>query len=135
MVKGKSIVQKYILSWLGLLAIAMVNGAIRDGLYKNHFGELVAHQISCIAGILLFGLFIWFLEKRWPLVSSHQAWIIGFMWLVMTVCFEFFFFHYARGISWNILLFDYRLFEGRLWILVLIWVTVAPRLIWQWKRY
>jgi hypothetical protein len=27
---------------------------------------------------------------------------------------------------WSRLLHDYNLFEGRLWVLVLLWVTLAP---------
>jgi len=69
----------YVFAWFGLLVIAMVNGALRDIAYKPYVGELYAHQISCVTGILLFALFIGFLAKRWPLPSSRQAWMIGFI--------------------------------------------------------
>ena len=127
-------IRKYFFGWFGLLILAMMNGALRDGIYKLYVGNLPAHQISVLTGIILFGFFIWYLVTRWPFPSSRQAWIIGFMWLGMTEAFEFLFFHYARGVSWEVLLHDYNIVEGRLWILVLLWVTVAPWLIWKWKR-
>jgi hypothetical protein len=49
---------KYVLCWFGLLVIAMFNGALRDFGYKPVLGDLVAHQISCVIGIVLFGIFI-----------------------------------------------------------------------------
>jgi hypothetical protein len=127
-------IRKYILSWFGLLFIAMINGALRDIVYKPFLGDLLSHQISVVIGITLFGFFIWYLSKRWPLSSSSQAWRIGFIWLSMTVAFEFLFFHYARGVPWSTLLHDYNILEGRVWILVLVWVTIAPRLMWIWNR-
>lgn len=127
-------IRKYIAGWFGLLIIAMMNGAFRDLVYKPVLGDLMSHQISVLAGILLFSIFIWYLSKRWPLSSSSRAWMIGFLWLSMTVAFEFLFFHYARGVPWSVLLHDYNIIEGRLWILVLVWVTIAPRLMWKGNR-
>ena len=48
--------------------------------------------------------------------------------LAMTVAFEFLFGHYVAGHSWDRLLHDYNLFAGRVWVVVLVWVTVAPYL-------
>jgi hypothetical protein len=127
-------IRKYIVGWVGLLMIAMVNGALRDLVYKPFLGDMLSHQVSVVIGILLFGFFIWFLIKRWPLSSSSQTWIVGLLWLCMTAAFEFLFFHYARGVPWSVLLHDYNILEGRLWILVLVWVTVAPWLMWKWNK-
>ena len=127
-------IRNYIVGWFGLLMIAMMNGALRDLVYKPFLGDLSSHQISVVAGILLFGFFIWYLSKRWPLSSSSQTWIVGFIWLSMTVAFEFLYFHYARRVPWSVLLHDYNILEGRLWILVLVWVTIAPWLMWRWNK-
>ena len=125
---------KYFFGWFGLLVIAILNGFLRQYFYAQYVGDLLAHQISVISGIILFAFFIWFLESRWPLTSSRQAWIVGCIWLAMTVSFEFLFFHYVRDIPWSILLHDYNILEGRLWILVLLWVTIAPYVIMRRKR-
>ncbi len=125
---------KHILSWFGLLVIAVINGALREATYKPLVGDLAAHQLSTLSGIILFGIFIWYINKRWQLESAKQAWAVGLIWLAMTICFEFLFFHYIGGKPWEVLLHDYNIFEGRIWVLVLMWVAVAPRIIWSWGK-
>jgi len=44
----------------------------------------------------------------------------------MTVCFEFIFGHYVAGHSWSKLVYDYNIFAGRIWGLLLVWITTAP---------
>ena len=52
--------------------------------------------------------------------------LIGIFWAVITIIFEFVFGHYVIGHSWQKLFADYNLFNGRLWVLVLINNIVAP---------
>ena len=51
--------------------------------------------------------------------------LIGIVWLVMTLVFEFGFGLY-RGNSFKMLLADYNLPAGRLWVLIPLWVLIAP---------
>jgi hypothetical protein len=117
---------KYAVAWLVMPVIGIINGTIREYGYKNALGELRAHQVSTITGIILFGFYIWALSLRWKIQSSAQAIAIGLMWLVMTVAFEFLFGHYVIKHPWSKLLYDYNVFEGRIWVLVLLWILVAP---------
>ena len=119
---------RYLLAWLPLVLLAIVNGAVRQSLYADAVGELTAHQISTATGITLFGIYFWFVGKRWPVPTHGRAWQIGFLWLGMTVAFEFLFGHFIMGNPWSRLAADYNLLEGRLWVLVLLWVTVGPPL-------
>ena len=119
-------VGKYVLAWPLLTVVAIANGTIRVTTYGNVMGELAAHQLSSLTGMILFGLCIWYLTRRWPLRSAGEAWIVGLAWLLMTVAFEFLFGHYVMGHPWSRLLHDYDLLEGRVWALVLAWITVAP---------
>ena len=121
----------YVLSWIGMVAIAILNGAIREKAYGPFMGELSAHQLSTFIIILLFGAYIWVLTGTYPIESPTQALIIGVMWLVMTVIFEFVFGHFVMGHPWSRLLQDYNLFKGRVWSLVLIWASVAPYLFYR----
>ena len=118
----------YALSWIGMVAIAILNGLIREKAYGPYMGELPAHQLSTFIGILLFGAYIWVLTGTYPIKSSTQALIIGGMWLIMTVIFEFVFGHFVMGHPWSELLYDYNLIKGRVWSLVLIWTAAAPYL-------
>jgi hypothetical protein len=119
-------ITKYLLAWLGLPVIGIVNGTIRQFLYRDALGDLAAHQLSTVTGILLFGLYIWLLSRWWPLPSARAAITVGLLWLALTIGFEFIFGHYVVGNSWERLLADYNLLAGRVWVLVLIWITIAP---------
>jgi hypothetical protein len=52
----------------------------------------------------------------------------GLLWLGMTVAFAFLFGHYVVKRPWSDLLHDDNLFAGRVWVVVLVWVTMAPYL-------
>ncbi len=118
----------YAAGWLGLAALAIANGAIREKTYGKALSELRAHQLSTVTGMLLFGVFIWLLVEMWPMASPRQAMVIGGLWLVMTILFEFVFGHFVMGHSWGKLLYDYNLYQGRIWVLVLLWTATAPLL-------
>ena len=49
------------------------------------------------------------------------------------MAFEFSFGHFVAGHSWSRLFQDYNLFAGRLWVLVLLWLTLAPYLFY-WRK-
>ncbi|MFC2133116.1 hypothetical protein ACFLTH_00745 [Bacteroidota bacterium] len=122
---------KYFFAWFPMVIIAILNGSLRQLVINNYVSELAAHQISCITLIIFFGLYIYFVSLKWKIESCRQSWLIGIMWLCMTVIFEFGFFHYAAGHPWDVLLADYNIFEGRLWILVLTWVLIAPNIFYK----
>lgn len=117
---------KYTIAWIPMVFIAIVNGAIRQLAYEKLLGELFAHQLSCLTGIMLFLLYTWCLSLYWPLESSRQAFTIGLIWLKLTIAFEFLFMHYGAKVPWGKLLHDYNILEGRLWVLVVITVLLLP---------
>jgi hypothetical protein len=125
---------KYTIVWLGLVVIAIINGAIRERGYKTLVGELRAHQISTLTGIILFGLCVWILSLIWKIQSASQAMTIGLIWLALTVAFEFPFGHYVMKHPWSKLLQDYNILKGSLWSLVLIWITIAPYIFYKLGR-
>lgn len=61
-----------------------------------------------------------------PTLGEREALIIGLIWLVTTIGFEFLFGHYVAKHSWEHLLSDYNILRGRLWLLVLLWSISAP---------
>lgn len=125
---------RYLIGWFVLLAVAMVNGALRESTYGKFVSELAAHQISCVTGILLFAVVIHQYVCRWPPASVREAWRIGLFWMALTVAFEFLFFHYVGGHSWEVLLANYDMSAGRLWPLILLWVAVAPYVFYRFSR-
>jgi peptidoglycan biosynthesis protein MviN/MurJ (putative lipid II flippase) len=123
--------RNFTIAWLGGIPIAIINAAIRNIIFQPYTGELLAHQLSSVTMILIFAAYFWLLNKRWPITSDRQAAIIGVIWLVLTMIFEFIFGHYIMGHSWNRLLADYNIFSGRLWSLVLIWILIGPYLVYR----
>jgi hypothetical protein len=119
-------VLKYTVSWLGLVLVAIINGALREKGYRQFMSELAAHQLSTLIGLILFGVYVLILTRIWRIASSGQAFAIGGIWLALTIGFEFIFGHYVMGHPWSRLLHEYNLLKGRLWVLLLIWTAIAP---------
>jgi hypothetical protein len=117
---------RYLFAWFVLLLVAVINGGLRDLTYGKQLPALLANQLSCFSGIILLGVVIYLYVRCWPPTSARQAWYIGLFWMALTVAFEFLFFHYVGGHSWEALLANYDMSKGRLWLLVLVWVAIAP---------
>lgn len=122
---------RYVLAWIPMVFIGIINGVIREFTYGKYLSELRAHQLSTATGILLFSFYIGVLAYFWGFESLRQALMVGLIWLVLTIAFEFLFGHYIAGHPWSKLLSDYNIFAGRLWLLVLVWLVIAPILFYR----
>lgn len=125
---------KYLLAWIPMVFIAIGNGSLRERWYGKRLPELAAHQVSTFLAVVLFGIYIWAIIRFWRPESAAQSIQIGLWWLALTVAFEFLFGHYVAGHSWSKLFYDYNIFSGRVWVLVLVWITVAPYLFYRIQR-
>jgi hypothetical protein len=119
---------RYALAWFPMVAIAVANGVVREAWYGTHLGELHAHQVSTLSALVVLGLYMGWVIRRWRPRSDAQAIGIGVLWLGLTLAFELLFGHYLAGHSWESLAQDYDLLAGRLWPLVPLWVAAAPYL-------
>lgn len=116
---------KAILVWLAILAVAMLNGVMREGILNPFFGKSIALPAS---GLILCGCILaaavlatpWFGD-----LGSAGRWRIGMLWLVLTVGFELIV-GYAQHQSWSQLADAYTLEGGNLWPLVLFTALIAP---------
>jgi hypothetical protein len=117
---------RYVLAWFPMLALAIANGALRQLTFGRHLPELRAHQLSTVIGSVIIGLFIWFLVRIWPPSSSRQAVSIGLTWVSLTVLFEFVMGRLMLHRPWHELFQDYNLAAGRVWVLFLVWLGLAP---------
>ena len=109
-----------------MLIIAIANGGLRQATFAKVMPELRAHQLSTLIGSLLIGLFIWLVIRMWPPSSARQALQIGACWLIFTIAFEFFLGLVLAPRPLAQVLQDYNLLAGRVWLLFLIWLTLAP---------
>lgn len=58
--------------------------------------------------------------------TARSALIVGILWLALTLAFEFLAAHYLFHKPWAILLADYDIRRGRIWVLVLVTTLLVP---------
>jgi len=121
----------YTLAWIPMLFIAIANGVARDLGYKEFTTPLRAHQISTLTAAILFAFYTWAIARRWPLESVVQALLVGGIWFLLTIGFEVGFGHYVARHSWADLAADYDLREGRVWLLLLLWLFALPSIFYR----
>jgi hypothetical protein len=115
-----------IVVWVAVLALASLNGAAREAWLIPRFGDPVGRALSTvILGVLVY-LTTWLTIGWIHPTRAGEALAIGALWLVLTLAFEFLAGHYAFGKDWAVLLEDYDLSRGRIWVALLIVVVLAP---------
>jgi hypothetical protein len=122
-----------ILGWLVLLAVAFLNGAVRQLAYPSWLGDFEARQVAVGTGALALGLAMWLLLRRWPVRGAGQAWAVGALWTALTVAFEAGMFRFS-GRPWADVVEQYAIWKGSLWPLLLAWILVAPAVMTRLQR-
>ena len=118
---------KHFLLWLPMILLAFANATIRELLFIKYFSEFRAHQFSTLTLIVLCSIYVWFIFPRVGVQNSKQALLIGFVWVLLTVAFEFLLGRLTNK-SWDYLFRDYNIFAGRIWLIFLICLFALPYL-------
>jgi hypothetical protein len=114
--------------WFLILVFAVANGFVRERFLIPSLGETAGHIASTLV-LSAIVLIVTLLLANWiGSAGVSEALLIGAMWVVMTLAFEFLGGHYLFGTPWEKLLADYDILHGRIWPLVLITELVAPLL-------
>ena len=122
-----SLVVRAFAVWFVMLLAASTNGAFRERFLIPRLGETTGRATSTLMLSLVVMLLTW-LTIRWiDPASARDAWLVGIFWVVLTLAFEFLGGRYLFGKSWGELTGDYNVLRGRIWVLVLITITIAPR--------
>lgn len=116
-------------TWFLFIVLAIVNAGLRERVFTEFFDELRSHQLSTFT-LMIFLFVVTYLVLRYSNIdlTDTQAFIMGTIWLIMAISFEFLAGHYVFGNSWELLIGDYNIFKGRIWILILITTFLAPYL-------
>jgi hypothetical protein len=119
------VILRAILIWVGLLGLAASNGALRDLVVAPRVGDRLARAMSTVILCALI-LLVTRQTIRWigPR-NAREALAIGALWLVLTLAFEFGSGLYA-GKTWSLMLEDYNVLRGRLWVVVPLVTFLAP---------
>lgn len=114
--------------WLLLACGAIINGVARDKLIAPLIGERLALPLSGLTlSILIFCvtlIFVPFLD----MVTSRGFWLVGILWVLMTLVFEFLLGHYVMGESWEKIVEVFYVHRGNLYLLVLMAAVLSPYL-------
>lgn len=116
--------------WLLFLITAIVNGAVRESILRPAFGDKSAHVISTLSLSVLILVGAWLTAPFVRYESAAAAWGVGVLWVALTLAFEFLAGRFVFGKSWDVLLADYDVMQGRIWPLVLVVTLLAPVLAW-----
>jgi len=116
--------------WFILVVAAILNGAFRESFITSKVGEQVGHVISTVIFICVILVVTYlFLHNLKINYTKTDLLLIGTLWLILTILFEFVFGHYVMGHSWKMLFADYNILKGRVWSFVLLTTFIAPLLI------
>ena len=112
--------------WLVLLLLAVMNGAFREAVLSPMLGARAAHVIStALLAVLI--VILAFSSRGWiGARNERDALLVGVLWTVLVLAFEFLAGHFLFGRSWQYLLADYDLLAGRVWVTVPIVTLFAP---------
>jgi multidrug transporter EmrE-like cation transporter len=111
------------------MILAIVNAIIREILYTSFLDELRSHQLSTFTLMLIFFIGTFLVLRFTGLqLTDRETFLMGSIWVVMTISFEFLAGHYVFGNSWEKLIADYNILKGRIWSLILITTFISPYL-------
>lgn len=115
-----------LLAWCLLLSLAVINGGIREAWIVPRTGDAAGHAISTVMLCMLILALSWAIIGWVRPLAPRDAWMIGGLWVALTLAFEFLAGHYLFGHPWSRLLQDYNIVRGRIWMLVLATTLAAP---------
>jgi hypothetical protein len=119
--------------WLVVLMLAIANGLFREAVLVPALGRFAGLVTSGILLSLLILLVALLAAPWYGRLQAGRYWLIGAMWLVLTLVFEFGMGRLVQHKPWHELLDAYTFSGGNVWPAVLLMVFVAPRLA-AWAR-
>jgi len=115
-----------LLSGLGILVLAFMNGGVRESFLVYRLGRALAFAMSGIAlSLLIFAVAL--RTIRW-IGGNGRGWRIGVLWVVLALLFEWGFGLVIQHRTVQDMLQAYRFEEGNLWPVVLLSLLLAPPL-------
>jgi hypothetical protein len=119
--------------WLVILMLAVANGILREAVLVPALGRFAALMTSGLVLSLLIVVVALLAAPWYGRLQAGRYWLIGAMWLVLTLGFEFGMGRLVQHKPWHELLDAYTFSGGNLWPAALLMVVIAPRLA-AWAR-
>ncbi len=115
--------------WFILVVCAILNGLLRENILNPLLGPHIALPVSGLTLALLIFIIAWLFIPFISVPKPAVYWLIGGIWLTITLAFEFLFGHYVAGKSWDDIFQVFDLSRGNLFLFVLLVTTLAPWLV------
>jgi hypothetical protein len=120
--------------WLVFAIITVFFGAFREIVFipvSGLEGNLARAILLPLAFFYIFGITYLFLKKTNASWMKSDCMKIGILWFVLTILFEFSFGGLIMGHSFEKLLADYNILEGKTWSLFLLCMLFSPYVIYK----
>ncbi|MBI2412796.1 MAG: hypothetical protein HYV24_06265 [Deltaproteobacteria bacterium] len=117
-----------ILTWVLMVLFAIGNGVFAEFVLAKALGAYPVHLYKSILAIaVIFIASRMYLKYAYPDGPTLRAAVYtGLLWCASSIVFEFGFGHFVVGLPMERLVADYRIWEGRLWSLVLASELLFP---------
>ena len=121
-----SVVFRALAAWLVLIVAESVHGTVRELWLKPYVGDLRARQICVLTGMLII-LGVAYACIHWIRAETPRAlWLVGLLWVALTLSFEFGLGLLVLGYSWERMLEDYDITRGGLLALGMVVLLLSP---------
>ncbi len=122
----KAIFFRALAVWFVLIVAESIHGTLRELLLKPYVGDLRARQFCLFTGMLII-LGVAYAFIRWIRADTTRALLlVGLMWVVLTLAFEFSVGLLALGYSWERMIEDYDIRRGGYLSLGMIVLWLSP---------
>lgn len=127
-------IKKTIFIWLSIIPLAILNAGLREKVLTPLIGTEYSLAISGITLIIFIFIVTFILLPKLGKGKPKVYWQIGFLWIMLTLIFET-----SMGIfmgnTFEQIVNAYDITNGNLWLLVVIFIGFAPRLVAHMKHY
>ena len=116
------------LVWCIIIAVETIHGILRTLLLVPMIGDFPARQVSVFTGsLLIFG--VAYVFNPWlKAQNKRQLCVVGTIWVLLTILFEFALGRLVLALSWNRITEDYDITRGGLLGFGLLFMAVSPLL-------
>jgi len=118
-------IKKSLLIWLTIIPCAILNGAFREVVINPLIGERYGLPLSGVLLCMILFVVCWFGIPRIGRGMAKTYWIIGLLWVILTILFETCF-GLLTGDSFMDLIRAYDVTTGNLWLLVILFTGIVP---------
>jgi len=112
--------------WFMIVVVAILNGLLRENILTPTVGSTISLPLSGVILSLLIFLITYFLISFVGKNNGKIFLLIGLLWVVLTLAFEYLFGSFILGKSWTEISNVFNLRAGNLFTLVVFTSAIAP---------